>query len=50
VQRRSGPWSLLIKNVQIFDGICDQLIAGHVLIDGRTIAAVETSELSPAAS
>ena len=43
---RSGARPLLIKNVQIFDGISDQLIAGHVLVDGRTIVAVETSPIA----
>ena len=32
---------LLIKNVEIFDGIADRLTAGHVLVEGRTIAAVD---------
>ena len=38
--------SLLIKNVQIFDGVSDRLRAGHVLISGRTIAAVDTSPIA----
>jgi imidazolonepropionase-like amidohydrolase len=37
---------LLIKNVQIFDGVSDRLVAGHVLIDGRRVAAVETSPIA----
>jgi imidazolonepropionase-like amidohydrolase len=37
---------LLIKNVQIFDGVSGQLFAGHVLIEGRTIAAVDTSPIA----
>lgn len=37
---------LLIKNVQIFDGIADRLVAGHVLVEGRTIAAVDTAPIA----
>jgi len=37
---------LLVKNVEIFDGISDRPFAGHVLIDGPTIAAVETSPIA----
>ena len=37
---------LLIKNVRIFDGISDRLADGHVLIEGRTIAAVDTSPIA----
>jgi imidazolonepropionase-like amidohydrolase len=38
--------SLLIKNVQIFDGVSDRLRAGHVLISGRTIAAIDASPIA----
>lgn len=37
---------LLIKNVRIFDGLSDRVVDGHVLIEGRTIAAVETSPVA----
>jgi imidazolonepropionase-like amidohydrolase len=37
---------LLVKNVQIFDGVSDHLFGGHVLIDESTIAAVETSPIA----
>ncbi len=37
---------LLVKNVQIFDGVSDRLFAGHVLVEGRTIAAVDTSSIA----
>lgn len=36
----------LIKNVRIFDGLSDHLFAGHVLIEGTKIAAVETSPIA----
>ncbi len=42
--------SLLIKNVQIFDGVSDRLRAGHVLISGRVIAAVDASTIAEADS
>lgn len=41
---------LLIKNVRIFDGLSDRLTDGHVLVEGRTIAAVETSPIAETAS
>ncbi|MDQ2635898.1 MAG: amidohydrolase family protein, partial [Actinomycetota bacterium] len=37
---------LLIKNVEVFDGLSDRMTSGHVLVDGSTIAAVETSPIS----
>ena len=37
---------ILVKNVRIFDGISDRLFPGHVLVDGKTIAAVETSPIA----
>ncbi|AFM19801.1 amidohydrolase, imidazolonepropionase [Mycolicibacterium chubuense NBB4] len=37
---------LLIKNVRIFDGISGRLTDGHVLIEGRTIAAVDASPIA----
>ncbi|MCG7594417.1 amidohydrolase family protein [Mycobacterium sp. PSTR-4-N] len=37
---------LLIKNVRIFDGLSDRTTDGHVLIQGRTIAAVERSPIA----
>lgn len=37
---------LLIKNVRIFDGLSDRVVDGHVLVEGRTIAAVETSPVA----
>jgi imidazolonepropionase-like amidohydrolase len=37
---------LLVKNVEIFDGISDRPFAGHVLVDGPMIAAVETSPIA----
>lgn len=36
---------LLLKNVEIFDGLSDRMRSGHVLIEGHTIAAVETSPI-----
>lgn len=41
---------LLIKNVQIFDGIADRLFAGHVLIEGPNVAAVETAPIAESAA
>ncbi len=46
MSKDSRPTRLLIKNVQIFDGISDHLFAGHVLTEGRTIAAVDTSPIA----
>lgn len=40
------PRRVLIKNIQIFDAISDQTFAGHVLVEGRTIAAVDTSPIA----
>jgi imidazolonepropionase-like amidohydrolase len=37
---------LLVKNVQIFDGISDRLFAGHVLVEDRNIAVVDTSPIA----
>jgi imidazolonepropionase-like amidohydrolase len=37
---------LLVKNVRIFDGSADRLFAGHVLIEGTKIAAIETSPIA----
>ncbi|MBS1693305.1 MAG: amidohydrolase family protein [Actinobacteria bacterium] len=37
---------LLVKNVQIFDGLRDRVHPGHVLVRGPTIEAVETSPIS----
>lgn len=37
---------LLVKNVQIFDGISDRTVAGHVLVEGRTISAVDPSPIA----
>ncbi|WP_099021623.1 metal-dependent hydrolase family protein [Mycolicibacterium palauense] len=37
---------VLIKNVRIFDGLSRRLEPGHVLIDGPTIAAVDTSPIA----
>ncbi len=37
---------ILVKNVRIFDGISDRLVPGHVLVAGKTIAAVETSPIA----
>lgn len=42
----TGERRLLIKNVRIFDGLRDRLFDGHVLIEGATIAAVDTSPIS----
>ncbi|BBX19615.1 amidohydrolase [Mycolicibacterium duvalii] len=39
---------LLIKNVRIFDGRTPRLTDGHVLVEGRTIAAVEPSPIAEA--
>lgn len=41
--------SLLIKNVRIFDGLSGGLTAGHVLIDGANITAVDTSPIAESA-
>ncbi|MFY9492311.1 MAG: amidohydrolase family protein [Mycobacterium sp.] len=46
MSKDSRPTRLLIKNVQIFDGISDHLFAGHVLVEGRTIAAVDTAPIA----
>lgn len=40
------PGRLLVKNVQIFDGIADHTFTGHVLVEGSTIAAVDTSPIA----
>jgi len=40
------PRRLLIKSVRIFDGLADRLVPGHVLVEGRTISAVETSPIA----
>lgn len=37
---------LLIKNVQIFDGIADRLRSGHVLVEGPAISAVDSSPIA----
>jgi imidazolonepropionase-like amidohydrolase len=37
---------VLVKNVRIFDGISGRLSDGHVLVEGSTIAAVETSPIA----
>ncbi|MCX2934875.1 amidohydrolase family protein [Mycobacterium sp. CVI_P3] len=42
--------TVLIKNVRIFDGSSPRLAAGHVLIDGATIAAVESSPVAESAA
>jgi imidazolonepropionase-like amidohydrolase len=42
----ADPHRLLVKNVTIFDGISDHLVSGHVLVEGRTIAAVDTSPIA----
>ncbi len=42
----TAPVRLLIKNVQIFDGISDRTFPGHVLVEGRTIAAVDASPIA----
>ncbi|GAY18891.1 amidohydrolase family protein [Mycobacterium sp. shizuoka-1] len=42
--------SLLIKNVRVFDGLSGSVTPGHVLIDGATISAVETSPIAEAAA
>lgn len=40
---RSGS-RVLIRNARIFDGVADDLLNGHVLIDGTTIASVSADE------
>jgi imidazolonepropionase-like amidohydrolase len=45
-QRNGQNGRLLLKNVEIFDGLSDRARSGHVLIDGRTIAAVESSPIA----
>ncbi|MGY4710296.1 amidohydrolase family protein [Mycolicibacterium sp. CBM1] len=42
--------SLLIKNVRIFDGLSGSVVPGHVLVDGATIAAVDTSPIAESAA
>ncbi|MGZ8802556.1 MAG: amidohydrolase family protein, partial [Mycobacterium sp.] len=42
----SAGQRLLIKNVRIFDGISDRVVEGHVLIEGRVIAAVDASPIA----
>lgn len=37
---------LVIKNVQIFDGVADGLRAGHVLVEGQRIVAVDASPIA----
>jgi len=37
---------LLIKNVRIFDGISERVFGGHVLIEGRTVTAVDASPIA----
>ncbi len=37
---------LIVQDVRIFDGITDRLSNGHVLVEGRTIAAVDTSPIA----
>ncbi len=37
---------LLVKNVEIFDGLSDRLHSAHVLIEGHTITAVESSPIA----
>lgn len=46
IRVHSAPGRLLVKNVQIFDGISEHTFAGHVLVEGRTIAAVDTSPIA----
>lgn len=41
-----SPHRLLLKNVRIFDGLSNGLSAGHVLVEGVTVAAVETSPIA----
>ncbi|MGD9619843.1 MAG: amidohydrolase family protein [Mycolicibacterium sp.] len=43
---KTEPGRLLIKNVEIFDAVADRTFAGHVLIEGRTFAAVDTSPIA----
>lgn len=45
-QGDAGKRRLLLKNAQIFDGISNNTFTGHLLIDGRTIAAVDTSPIA----
>lgn len=40
------PAGVLVKNVRIFDGVSGRLSDGHVLVEGSTIAAVETSPIA----
>lgn len=42
--------SVLIKNVRVFDGLSGSVVPGHVLIDGSTIAAVDTSPIAESAA
>ncbi len=42
--------SVLIKNVRVFDGLSGSVAPGHVLIDGSTIAAVDTSPIAESAA
>ena len=41
---------LVIKNVQIFDGVSDRTSAGHVLVEGQRILAVDTSPIAESTS
>jgi imidazolonepropionase-like amidohydrolase len=41
---------LVIKNVQIFDGVSERTSAGHVLVEGQRIVAVDTSPIAESAS
>jgi imidazolonepropionase-like amidohydrolase len=46
----SGDNRLLIKNVQIFDGRSERTDAGHVLVEGQRIKAVDSSPIAESAS
>ncbi|WAJ45594.1 amidohydrolase family protein [Mycobacterium sp. Aquia_216] len=47
MDRRNVPGErLLLKNVEIFDGLSDRARPGHVLIEGTRIAAVESSPIA----
>jgi imidazolonepropionase-like amidohydrolase len=45
----TAPRRLLIKDVEIFDGLSDRTFGGHVLVEGRTIAAVKASPIAETA-
>src|ERR1700753_461872 len=44
--RANAEERLVIKHVEIFDGVSDRLRAGHVLVEGQRIVAVDASPIA----